>query len=133
MLGWSCSAPTDGSAVRPEIRAMPTTAMPIKAAAATDRLDHVPLIDSPSVTQCQTHRGATVTEIEPWFCPTCSRAVATPYCASCGEHPLLARELTCRGLAGQFLQAFTSIDGRLVRSIRCLVGRPGFLTLAYVE
>jgi hypothetical protein len=75
----------------------------------------------------------TLTDTAPWTCPTCRSTVATPYCPPCGERPLRERELTCRGLFDQLLQAFTSIDGRLVRTFRCLIGHPGFLTVAYVQ
>jgi hypothetical protein len=74
-----------------------------------------------------------VTTIDPWACPTCRQTVSTPFCPTCGERPLLARELTIRGLFDQVVQSFTSIDGRLVRSVRYLVGRPGFLTVAYLQ
>jgi len=42
------------------------------------------------------------------------------------------RELTVRGLAEQGLEAFTSIDGRLIRSFRTLAASPGALTMAYL-
>ena len=74
-----------------------------------------------------------MSETEPWSCPTCQHTVSTPYCPACGERPLHARELTLRGLLDQLARAFTSIDGRLIRSFRCLLGRPGFLTLAYLQ
>ena len=68
-----------------------------------------------------------------WTCPSCSREVDTPYCPGCGERPLNDRELTLRGLLDQLVQAFTSIDGRLIRSFRYLVTRPGFLTVAFLQ
>ena len=74
-----------------------------------------------------------MTQTEPWECPTCHHPVSTPYCPTCGERPLLPRELTYRGLFDQLVQAFTSIDGRLLRSFRYLVSRPGFLTVAYLQ
>jgi hypothetical protein len=74
-----------------------------------------------------------MTENEPWTCPTCNSTVSTPYCPRCGERPLRARELTFLGFFDQLVQAFTSIDGRLVRSFRYLVGRPGVLTVAYLQ
>jgi hypothetical protein len=69
----------------------------------------------------------------PWTCPSCRGAVSTPYCPQCGERPLRPRELTLRGLGEQAFEAFTSIDGRLLRSFRCLVTRPGFLTVAFLQ
>jgi hypothetical protein len=72
-------------------------------------------------------------ETEPWMCPTCHARVSTQYCPGCGERPLRERELTLRGISNQFIQAFIKIDGRLIRSFRCLVCRPGFLTVAYLQ
>ena len=74
-----------------------------------------------------------MTETWSWTCPTCNTAVSTPYCPGCGERPLRERELTLRGIFHQLVQAFTKIDGRLILSFRCLVGRPGFLTVAYLQ
>jgi len=74
-----------------------------------------------------------VTHTDPWTCPTCHTTVSTPYCPGCGERPLRPRELTFRGLLGQLLGALTTVDGRLLRTFRCLIGRPGFLTLAYLQ
>jgi Protein of unknown function (DUF3667) len=74
-----------------------------------------------------------MTETEPWMCPTCHARVSTPYCPGCGERPLRERELTLRGIFNQLIQAFIKIDGRLIRSFLCLVGRPGFLTVAYLQ
>ncbi len=72
-------------------------------------------------------------ETEPWTCPTCNATVSTPYCPLCGEHPLREHELTLRGIFNQLVQAFINIDGRLIRTFRCLVGRPGFLTVASLQ
>ena len=68
-----------------------------------------------------------------WVCPTCDRKVATPFCPHCGERPLVPRDLTLRGMFAQLFHAFTSVDGKLVRSLRCLVNSPGTLTVAYVH
>jgi hypothetical protein len=42
-------------------------------------------------------------------------------------------DLTLRGFCAQVAQACTSIDGPLIRSFRCLVTRPGALTMAYIN
>jgi hypothetical protein len=68
-----------------------------------------------------------------WTCPTCERAVATPFCPGCGERPLIARELSLRGLFDKLFQALTSIDGKMVRTFRALLTRPGELTVAYTR
>jgi hypothetical protein len=68
-----------------------------------------------------------------WTCPSCDRLVSTPYCPACGERALHPRELTLRGLGDQVFEAFTNIDGRLLRSFRYLIGRPGVLTVAFLQ
>ncbi len=69
----------------------------------------------------------------PWTCPTCHRQIHTPYCPACGERPLNEDDLELHGLLKQFFHAFSSIDSRLIRSLRNLVRRPGLLTVAYVQ
>jgi len=66
-----------------------------------------------------------------WTCPSCAQLVATPFCPGCGERPLLPRDLSLRGVFDKVLQALTSIDGRMIRTLRALLGRPGSLTLAF--
>ena len=68
-----------------------------------------------------------------WTCPTCRTPRFTRYCAECGESPPNPRDLTVRGLLRQIVSSFTSIDGRLLRSFRCLLTSPGALTIAYVD
>src|SRR5262245_48333202 len=70
---------------------------------------------------------------ESWTCPSCRRGIGTPYCSKCGEQRRDPRELTLAGLAGQAFEALTNVDGKLLRSFRSLVTRPGSLTVAFVE
>ena len=70
---------------------------------------------------------------QPWTCPTCRRTIATLYCPTCGERPRSPRELTLLGLMGQAFEALTSVDGRLLRSFRGLLGSPGSLTVAFID
>lgn len=67
-----------------------------------------------------------------WTCPGCGAAVATRYCARCGEEPTPPRDLTLRGLAEKVFHALTSIDARLLGTVRVLLRRPGELTRAWV-
>jgi hypothetical protein len=69
----------------------------------------------------------------PWTCPTCRVKVPTAFCPACGERPVGPPDLTLRGLLAQMTKAVTGIDGRLVRSFRLLVNKPGALTQAYVD
>ncbi|HEV2845289.1 MAG TPA: DUF3667 domain-containing protein [Thermoanaerobaculia bacterium] len=74
-----------------------------------------------------------MTHIKPWTCPACNSKLSTRYCPDCGESPLKPRDHTLRGLFRQLFHALSSIDGRLIRSLRYLVTRPGALTVAYVQ
>lgn len=78
-------------------------------------------------------RVETLNITQPWTCPICNTEVLTPFCSGCGERPPNARDLTIRGLFDQLVQAISNIDGRLIRSFRCLLSRPGALTVAYVR
>src|SRR4051794_21301436 len=68
-----------------------------------------------------------------WTCPGCQAAFATSFCPHCGEQRLRANELSLRGLISQAVHAVTSFDGPLIRAFRCLVTRPGLLTVAYLQ
>lgn len=74
-----------------------------------------------------------MTAIATWTCPSCQTFVATPYCPTCGERPQHARDLTLRGLFDQAVEALTNVDGRVLRSVRWLLTRPGQLTVAYLQ
>ena len=73
------------------------------------------------------------TDVTAWSCPNCRGLVETPFCPGCGEQRLRARHLTLRDLAHQAMVALSSVDGKLLRSLRAVVLRPGELTLAFIE
>jgi hypothetical protein len=66
-----------------------------------------------------------MTMIGQWTCPTCNAVVASPFCPDCGENGRHTHEPTLKVLFSHFLEAFTNIDGRLIRSFRYLVTQPG--------
>lgn len=67
-----------------------------------------------------------------WTCPVCGAAVVTRFCARCGEEPVPPRDLTLHGLVEKVFHALTSIDARLLKTVRVLLRRPGELTRAWV-
>jgi len=77
-------------------------------------------------------KSAAAKATDSWICPTCNSRLSARFCPGCGESPLLPHDLTLRGFFGQVVLACTSIDGPILRSLRCLVTRPGFLTVAYL-
>jgi hypothetical protein len=68
-----------------------------------------------------------------WTCPTCQSTVRTPYCSTCGERALRTKDLTLLGLMGQLFHTLSSVDSRLLRSLRALITSPGALTNAYLS
>jgi hypothetical protein len=74
-----------------------------------------------------------VTPEDPWVCPNCKIEAATPFCATCGERRLQPRDLSLHDLFDHIFKSLSSVDARLIRSLRMLVNRPGALTVAYLE
>jgi hypothetical protein len=68
-----------------------------------------------------------------WTCPTCQTTVDTPFCPTCGERPVRPLDLSAKGIFAQVLKTVGGVDGRVVRSVRELLMRPGALTVAYQE
>jgi hypothetical protein len=81
----------------------------------------------------ESERERVVPEVATWSCPTCRRDIATAFCPRCGETAVDGRDLTSRGLARQAFETFVAVDGKLMRSFRMLLLRPGELSLAYVR
>lgn len=65
-------------------------------------------------------------------CVSCGAPIGTPYCAECGEQRASDRHYTLLHFGEEVLETFTHADGRLVRTLRTLVARPGELTVAYM-
>jgi hypothetical protein len=68
-----------------------------------------------------------------WMCPTCREDRATHFCGVCGEKRIGHHDLTVAGLVGHAFESLTNVDGRVFRSVRDLVFRPGTLTAAYMR
>ena len=68
----------------------------------------------------------------PWTCPNCDLVRNSPYCPECGEEPLRSHHLSIADIAHQTLMTLSEVDGRLLRSLRFAITRPGALTNAYV-
>lgn len=67
-----------------------------------------------------------------WTCPSCGRRRRTKFCADCGEERLRPTDLTFADLTARFARAFSSVDGKLLRSSRAILLAPGTLTSSYV-
>jgi hypothetical protein len=54
-----------------------------------------------------------------------------PFCSQCGEKKLAREDYTLKDVAGEVIGEFTHFDGRLLRTVKTLVSRPGELARAY--
>lgn len=64
-------------------------------------------------------------------CANCGAALGGEYCAQCGERRLHPDEHTLRHIVGEWFEAFSHGEGRLLVSLRTLLLRPGELTREY--
>lgn len=66
-------------------------------------------------------------------CPSCGAAVAGEWCAACGERQLREEQFSARNFLREVREELLELDGRVLRSLRLLVTRPGFLTLEALQ
>jgi len=65
-------------------------------------------------------------------CASCSAPLTGPFCAQCGEQVIDRHSLTLwHFLSHGVLHEFTHVDGKIFRTLRCLLFRPGFLAEEY--
>jgi hypothetical protein len=69
---------------------------------------------------------------DPERCANCRTPLTGAYCAHCGQKvkPL---DPTVRELAADTLGEVTDVDGKLLRTVRYLFTRPGFLSREHAE
>ena len=64
-------------------------------------------------------------------CANCGAPLGGEYCAQCGERRLHPDEHTLRHIVGEWFEAFSHGEGRLLVSLRTLLLKPGELTREY--
>ena len=68
----------------------------------------------------------------PAFCVSCGHAVAGGYCSRCGEEVLDPSKLTLRYFVTHTVpNELLNFDGKIWRTLRSLLFRPGFLAIEY--
>ena len=67
-----------------------------------------------------------------WTCPSCGATASSPFCPACGERRWNERDLSFKHLFEQLLESLVHFDGRLFRTVRVLITKPGQLTSAYL-
>ena len=65
-------------------------------------------------------------------CPNCGTPITGVFCAHCGQH-LADREPTFRSLIRDAFGEITDLDGRIWRTVRTLLFRPGVITRDYLD
>jgi hypothetical protein len=77
-----------------------------------------------------------MTQTDPGAGPACSNCGATlagPYCHACGQKRITAGERGLGHLLGEGLRQVTELDGKLLRSLRLLLFKPGLLSREYLD
>src|SRR3954452_6012510 len=77
--------------------------------------------------------GVRMAEPSSWTCPTCSKQRRLRFCPQCGEERRRRDDLSMHQLTRQLVAAASSVDGKLMRSWRMLMMRPGSLTAAHIS
>ena len=66
-------------------------------------------------------------------CATCGSGPVAHYCANCGQRRVTASDFTTAAFLRDTLHELTSFDGRLWRTLRVLLTRPGMLAREYFD
>src|ERR1019366_2718658 len=76
-------------------------------------------------------RGMTITDDPLTVCTSCGARLADEYCARCGERQPGHHDLAVGHFVHDVVHEFVHLDSKLIRTLRDLVARPGFLTEEY--
>ncbi|MBO9663989.1 DUF3667 domain-containing protein [Dokdonella sp.] len=66
-------------------------------------------------------------------CANCGAVLGGEYCHACGQKRFVASDRRFGHLLRQFLASATDLDGRIWRTLRALLLRPGLLSREYME
>jgi hypothetical protein len=66
-------------------------------------------------------------------CVTCGNPVVTAFCQYCGERRASDRKYSVSDFVREYLESITSFDGRLFRTVKLLVRKPGELTRQFMR
>jgi hypothetical protein len=71
--------------------------------------------------------------VEQWNCGKCHHPVGTQYCPDCGEARIQPIDLSLKHLLVEVYRSISSVDSKLLRTIRALMFQPGLLVEAYLR
>src|SRR5687768_16563949 len=66
-------------------------------------------------------------------CSSCAAPLSGRFCAQCGERRIEPGEQTMRHFLRDSLADLASLDGKLLRTLRALIVRPGELTREFMD
>ncbi len=66
-------------------------------------------------------------------CVNCTTDLKGDYCYNCGEKVVSPKDFTLVKLAEQTVDVFTHLDSKLYSSVKSLLFKPGYLSVAYIE
>ncbi len=64
----------------------------------------------------------------PATCPSCGNSTSGKFCAHCGEQKPGTEDRSLRHYLDEVLDFFTPVNSKVLRSLACLVAKPGFLS-----
>jgi hypothetical protein len=67
-----------------------------------------------------------------WVCPNCQRKALGEFCASCGQGRTEGL-ISIGAWLRETLADVVALDGTVIRTLRVLLGRPGMLTVFWIE
>ena len=66
-------------------------------------------------------------------CANCGSTAVGRYCAECGQAAPTSSDYSFRAHAAEFFEQLTNLDGKIVRTLRTLLTRPGLLTADHLD
>jgi hypothetical protein len=70
---------------------------------------------------------------KPGICASCGTELVGKFCHACGEKKVSRKDFEVSGFFKDVLEKVTHLDSKLLRSVKLLVVRPGFLTKEYLS
>ena len=88
-----------------------------------------PAADGPRVRRCS---GMTTTISTALACANCGASLGGAYCQACGQKAV-SPDVSLHDFAHEAIHEFGHVDGKVVRTLRMLVAKPGMLTREFLE
>jgi hypothetical protein len=65
-------------------------------------------------------------------CPTCGETITQQFCPACGEHKFDRHSFSFRHFARHAAHELLELDSKILRTVRYLFSKPGFVTAEYL-